>query len=90
MLPCLNKKIFGVECMGCGLQRSLLLLLKGEFREAFFMYPAIYPLLILCGFIGYTMMKPFEKDWIIKVSLSVITILTIIVNYCIKMELFFN
>ncbi|MGB0186631.1 MAG: DUF2752 domain-containing protein, partial [Flavobacteriaceae bacterium] len=24
MLPCLSKTLFGFECMGCGLQRSLL------------------------------------------------------------------
>jgi hypothetical protein len=47
MLPCLNKKIFGVDCLGCGMQRSISLLLKGDFVAAFYMYPAIYPLLLL-------------------------------------------
>ena len=28
MLPCLNKKLFGFECLGCGLQRSIVLLFK--------------------------------------------------------------
>ncbi|WP_375240011.1 DUF2752 domain-containing protein, partial [Aurantibacter sp.] len=46
MLPCLNKKIFGFECMGCGMQRSTLLIFKGEFINAFKMYPAIYTLLL--------------------------------------------
>lgn len=46
-MPCLNKKLFGVECPGCGLQRSVDLLLHGEFLAAFKMYPAIYPLLLL-------------------------------------------
>ncbi len=42
MLPCLNKKLFGVDCLGCGMQRSLLFIAKGEFVDAFKMYPAIY------------------------------------------------
>ncbi|MFA7446524.1 MAG: DUF2752 domain-containing protein, partial [Flavobacteriaceae bacterium] len=41
MLPCMNKKLFGIDCMGCGIQRSVALLLRGEFVEAFYMYPAI-------------------------------------------------
>lgn len=42
MIPCMNKKIFGIECPGCGSQRSFWLLLQGEFIEAFKMWPAIY------------------------------------------------
>jgi hypothetical protein len=52
MLPCLNKKLFGVECFGCGTQRALLLLSKGEFTAAFHMFPAIYTTLILFACIG--------------------------------------
>jgi hypothetical protein len=46
MVPCMNKSIFGIECMGCGMQRSILLLLNGEFVEAFKMFPAVYTLLL--------------------------------------------
>ena len=42
MLPCFTKQIIGIDCPGCGLQRSALFLLKGEFWNAFHMYPAIY------------------------------------------------
>jgi len=46
MIPCMSKKLFGVECLGCGTQRALLLVLKGDFVAAFQMYPAIYTLLL--------------------------------------------
>lgn len=49
MLPCLHKSLFGVECMGCGTQRSLYLLAQGEFVAAFKMYPPIYTLLLFFG-----------------------------------------
>jgi hypothetical protein len=42
MVPCMNKSIFGIDCMGCGIQRSLLLFLDGEFVSAFEMFPALY------------------------------------------------
>ncbi|WP_348425824.1 DUF2752 domain-containing protein, partial [Maribacter dokdonensis] len=29
MLPCFTKQLLGVDCPGCGLQRSLLFLSKG-------------------------------------------------------------
>ena len=84
MLPCLSKTLFGFECMGCGLQRSLLLVLKGQFLEAFWMYPAIYPLLILVGLLivsRFYKFKFYQKSINI---LSVISIGVIITNFLIK------
>ncbi|MBM6498154.1 DUF2752 domain-containing protein [Flavobacterium macrobrachii] len=46
MLPCMNKKLFGIECFGCGTQRSLMLLVKGDFVGAFNMFPAIFTTLL--------------------------------------------
>nr|WP_297309225.1 DUF2752 domain-containing protein [uncultured Flavobacterium sp.] len=46
MLPCMHKKIFGIDCMGCGTQRALMLLLQGDFYAAFKMYPAIFTTLL--------------------------------------------
>ena len=50
MVPCMNKSIFGIDCMGCGTQRSLALLLDGEFIEAFKIFPAIYTLILFFTF----------------------------------------
>ncbi|EZH76041.1 hypothetical protein ATO12_04425 [Aquimarina atlantica] len=90
MLPCLNKKIFGVDCLGCGMQRSIALLLKGDFVAAFYMYPAIYPLLLLLIFLGFNFFIKFKYDRLIKISLMVTAILTIIISYVIKMKIIFN
>jgi len=90
MLPCLNKKIFGVDCLGCGLQRSIVLLSKGEFFAAFKMYPALYPLLTLTLFLGLNFYVKFKNDMYIKIALILITLLTIIVSYIIKMKFIFN
>ena len=89
MLPCLNKKIFGIDCLGCGLQRSIALLLKGEFMDAFYMYPAVYPLLFLLAFIGFNFLFQFKNDRLIKISLITFTVLTMIVSYIFKMKILF-
>ncbi len=52
MIPCMSKKLFGVECLGCGTQRAFLLVLKGDFAAAFHMYPAIYTLLLFFVTLG--------------------------------------
>ena len=61
MIPCLSKTLFGFECMGCGFQRSLLLIWKGQFIEAFYMYAAIYPLLILLAYLILTRFYKFKN-----------------------------
>lgn len=52
MIPCMNKTLFGVECFGCGTQRALLLLAKGDFVGAFQMFPAIYTTLLFFAFVA--------------------------------------
>ncbi|TDW52322.1 uncharacterized protein DUF2752 [Flavobacterium sp. 270] len=49
MIPCLFKKLFGIECLGCGFQRSLLLLFQGDFSASFKMYPAVFTTLLFFG-----------------------------------------
>ena len=87
MLPCLNKKLFGFECMGCGLQRSLALLIKGEFISAFFMYPAIYTLIALIGFIVVNSFKNFKNGNKIITILAILNVVIIIVSYLLKLYL---
>lgn len=84
MLPCLNKKLFGIECLGCGLQRSLLLIYQGEFVSAFYMYPAIYALIPLVLLIGINLfLKTKRLSKIINV-LAIISITIIIISFTIK------
>ena len=84
MLPCLNKKLFGFECMGCGIQRAIYLIFKGEFIDAFYMYPAIYSLIVLFFTIGLNMLFKFKHSNLIISILAIITITTIIISYTIK------
>jgi hypothetical protein len=40
-MPCFYKKYLGVECPGCGMQRSIIELLKGNLIDSFKLYPAL-------------------------------------------------
>jgi len=85
MLPCLSKKLFGFECMGCGFQRSFYLLFHGEFIDAFKMYPAIYPLFFLFMAIGINFFYKFKNSSNIINSLAILSLVVIVVSYIIKL-----
>ncbi|WBX72280.1 DUF2752 domain-containing protein [Tenacibaculum retecalamus] len=86
MLPCLNKKLFGVDCLGCGIQRAISLLIHGEFVAAFKMYPAIYTLLILAFFIVINFFYKVKNSQKIISILAIINVLIIVISYFIKMN----
>lgn len=45
MLTCHWKETFGVECMGCGFQRSFIALLEGDIMSSISLFPATIPLI---------------------------------------------
>nr|WP_221270987.1 DUF2752 domain-containing protein [Pedobacter sp. AK017] len=45
-LPCPFKALTGFDCPGCGFQRAVLELLKGNLPESFQLYPPAIPILI--------------------------------------------
>ena len=84
MLPCLTKKIFGIDCPGCGMQRSVLLMMKGEFSAAFQMYPAIFTLVILVVFSAIHLKLKFRNGHSIILILFIINIIIILTSYIYK------
>ena len=84
MLPCLHKKLFGFDCPGCGGQRALVMLLHGDLTEAFFMYPAIYPLVLLGLSILVNLISPFKYYGKTVSTLTIISIATIVISYIFK------
>lgn len=90
MLPCLNKQLFGIDCLGCGTQRALVLVLQGEFTAAFKMYPAIYSLLALLIFLIINLFFKFKADWHVKTGLIILNAAIIIGAYINKMSFLFN
>ena len=84
LLSCPWKEM-GMECTGCGLQRSIVHLLKGEFTQAFFMYPAIYTLLIMFVFLGIHLKYNFVHGARILKWLFLLNLAVILVHYITKL-----
>jgi len=84
MLPCLTKKMFGFDCPGCGFQRSAAFLLQGDFVAAFEMYPAIYTILLLLGFLALDNFLKIKYNNKIIIFLTITSVAMILGNYILK------
>ncbi len=84
MLSCQIKKHIGVDCIGCGMQRSLIHILKGEFVEAFYMYPAIYTLLAMFGYLLLHLKFNFKLGHKVLLYLFVTNVVIMLTNFILK------
>ncbi|MEO7308312.1 MAG: DUF2752 domain-containing protein [Ferruginibacter sp.] len=50
-LPCMFKALTHVDCPGCGIQRSFILLMKGDVQNSLLTYPALIPIILLTAFL---------------------------------------
>jgi hypothetical protein len=61
MLSCPYKIITGIDCPGCGIQRSFVLLLKGDLGGSFFLYPALLPVIFTLILTAAHLLFRFKK-----------------------------
>ena len=86
LLPCPFKYFTGVDCPGCGFQRSVLALIRGDLHTSFALYPAAVPLLL---FFTYGIADRFynldTKKEVIKKTGFIVIGTMILISYGIKM-----
>ncbi len=85
LLPCLFKKYLGIECLGCGIQRSFLALVKGDLMESIQLYPALIPMLITFAILFVHLKYKLKHGPRILVFAFSITSALILGNYLIKL-----
>jgi hypothetical protein len=85
MLSCPYKKYFGLDCLGCGMQRSLLALLKGNVVESFYLYPALIPMFImLLLLIAHLVFKLKNGAALLKYNF-IFVISIVVINFVLKL-----
>lgn len=68
LLPCPFKAVTGIDCPGCGFQRSLNTLFQGNWTESYELYPPTIPLLVVLLFAVLKRFIGFDKrDIMLKV-----------------------
>lgn len=85
MIPCMSKQLFGMDCPGCGMQRSVALLFRGDFAEAFHMFPAIYTTIPLFLFIGLHFMDKRRNYHKLIVPIAILNAVIMIIAYFYKL-----
>lgn len=82
---CSMKYATGIDCPGCGMQRSLHALLEGNILSSIYYFPALIPLMIMFAYLFLHLFFKFEngaKALIIIFSINAFIILT---NFLIKL-----
>jgi hypothetical protein len=85
LLSCPFKQTFGIDCPGCGLQRSLIYLMQGDFMASFKMYPPSVPILAIVFFLPFHLKYDFKNGALLIKVLYIIIALLILLNYIYKL-----
>jgi hypothetical protein len=86
LLPCPFKYLTGIDCPGCGFQRSLLALLHGDVQKSFALYPPAIPILLFFAYgIADKYLKLDTPKFVVKKSLFIIVGSIVLLSYGIKM-----
>lgn len=86
MLSCSWKKYLNQECMGCGMQRAIILLLKGDVVASFKMYPALFTLIIMFFYLLLHLKFNFTKGHLVLRYLFIVNVILILGNFLLKLN----
>jgi len=84
-LPCFYKKLTGIDCPGCGMQRSFIQLLQGDWLMSLKLYPALIPILFTMLFLCIHLKAEFKHGAKILLVAYSFSAGIIVVNYLVKM-----
>lgn len=89
-LDCFYKKTFGLECMGCGFQRSLIHLFRGEWMDSIVMFPALLPTLALLIFTIIHIIFKIRNGHKVILGLFILTVSLMLGNFIYKQYVFWT
>ena len=90
MVSCLNKKIFGIECFGCGAQRAMLMVWEGRFTEAFQLFPAVYSLIVFGITVALHFLDKKRNYASALVVLAILNSVIMVVSYFMRNDFLFK
>ena len=85
MLACSMKNLTGMDCPGCGMQRALVALLKGDLVSSFYHHPALIPFLVTLLVAGLHLCFNFRNGARNIIILFALTCSLMIVNFVVKL-----
>jgi hypothetical protein len=85
MLECHWKSTLGIECPGCGFQRSVELLFHGDIWGSIQLFPATIPLFVTLLFTVMHLKFKFRKGAKIIIVLFALSAGLMVLNFCMKL-----
>lgn len=86
LLPCPFKYLTGIDCPGCGFQRSVIALIQGDFQKSFILYPPAIPLILFFLYgIADRLFKLDNEKAVIKKTVFMINGSFVLISYFLKM-----
>lgn len=85
LLPCPLKYLTGIDCPGCGFQRSVIALLKGNLKESLHLYPAAVPFIFTALFVAVDSWQNIDHSGRIKKTAYLITGNIMLISYVFKL-----
>lgn len=85
MIPCMSKKLFGMDCPGCGMQRATVMVAQGNFSQAFSMFPAIYTTIALFLLLGLHFIDKKRNYTKAIIPIAILNAIIMIIAYFYKL-----
>lgn len=82
---CSFREHAGIDCPGCGMQRSILALLKGDLVESILLFPALLPLMAMFIFLGIHLVFKLKHGALILKLFYISNISIIVLSYIYKL-----
>ncbi|KPL14554.1 MAG: hypothetical protein AMS23_09760 [Bacteroides sp. SM1_62] len=82
---CSFREHAGIDCPGCGLQRSILALLKGDLVESILQFPALLPLMAMFIFLGLHLVFKLKNGALVLKLFYITNISIIVLHYIYKL-----
>jgi hypothetical protein len=85
LLPCPFKTLTGIDCPGCGFQRSFVALIQGNLKESWALYPPTIPLLIVFTIVAVLYYRKSPNRFKFTNAMVIVIGNFILISYLIKM-----
>lgn len=83
-LTCPSRSLFHMDCPGCGLQRSFIAMLKGDWTDSLHLYPALVPILILLTYAVLHFKFKFRQGARTVLIMQILVVSVVTVHYIYK------
>ncbi|QIL39690.1 DUF2752 domain-containing protein [Pedobacter sp. HDW13] len=87
LISCPFKALTGIDCPGCGFQRSFIAIIQGDLSKSWLLYPPTIPLLILFIAAGLLYKFPIKNQSLILRILVIVVGNFVMLSYLYKMLL---